>query len=205
MVEANDFLNKLKPLEKFAEWFADAKAISEKHPDIYKHPEAFVLSTCTKNEPSSRVLLMKEIRKNGLVFYSNYLSRKGQDIHKNPNVALNFFWSPLFRQVNFRGTIKKLSKKESEKYWAIRPRDSQISQYASQQSHKVKDREQLESEWLAIEKKFNGKEVPLPPNWGGYLFTPTYVEFWVGRDGRFHDRYVYSQIKSQWKGQRLYP
>lgn len=206
MSESKEFLNITQPLEKFAEWFAEAKKIYEKYPKLYKHPEAFVLSTTKKKQPTSRILLMKELReKEGLVFYTNYLSQKGQDITKNPLVALNFFWSPLFRQVCMRGSVKKISRSESEKYWVTRPRDSQISQYISLQSQPVASREQLEKEWNLAKIKFKNKIIPLPKNWGGYLFTPTFIEFWTGREGRFHDRHAFTKEKKSWATTRLYP
>jgi pyridoxamine 5'-phosphate oxidase len=198
-------LSGLTPLQKFSEWFAEAQAISKKNKKTFQHPEAFVLSSGQENQISSRVLLMKEIRKDGLIFYSNYTSRKGRDMQSNPNVALNFFWQPLFRQVNFRGTIQKLSKAKSLQYWRIRPRESQISQYVSQQSQPVQSRELLDQLWMSAENKFKGKEIPLPKNWGGYLFLPTYVEFWIGREGRFHDRHTYTLKNKKWQYERLFP
>lgn len=205
MAKRNNFLKLKSPFKEFASWFAEANSISRKHPNLCKQPEAFVLSTARKNRVSSRVLLMKEIRKNGFVFYTNYLSTKGQDIQKNPFVAVNFFWPPLFRQVCMRGTVKKISRAESERYWVTRSRESQISQFISHQSQPVSSHRQLEKEWFAAYKRFESKRIPLPKNWGGYLFTPTYIELWVGREARFHDRYAYSKNKNIWASAKLYP
>lgn len=206
MPESKEFLNQKHPLEKFTQWFSEAKTIYKKYPKLYKHPEAFVLSTVKKKQPTSRILLMKEIRKQeGLVFYTNYFSKKGRDIATNSNVAINFFWSPLFRQVCMRGTVKKISRNDSEKYWATRPRDSQISQYISLQSQPVASRKQLEKEWATAKEKFKNKNIPLPKNWGGYLFTPTFIEFWIGREGRFHDRHSYTKKNRKWDAMRLCP
>ncbi|OFZ17663.1 MAG: pyridoxamine 5'-phosphate oxidase [Bdellovibrionales bacterium RBG_16_40_8] len=200
VVEANNFLNRNTPLELFAKWFAEAKSSSLSFPD------AFVLSTVgKKSQPNSRVLLLKEIRKNGMIFYTNYQSVKGQEMTANKKVALSFFWDHLFRQVTWHGKVKKISRAESQKYWASRPRESQLSQWVSQQSKPVTSRARLERDLATAKALFADKEIPLPKNWGGYIFIPTYVEFWIGRDGRFHDRYAYLKVENEWRGHRLYP
>ncbi|MEQ1665993.1 MAG: pyridoxamine 5'-phosphate oxidase [Bdellovibrionales bacterium] len=199
-LEANNFLENKTLLEFFAGWLEKAKKTS------LKQPEAFTLSTVNKSgQPHSRILLLKEIRANELVFYTNYTSQKGQELEQHPKAAMNFFWDPLALQVCMQGTVTKTTRADSEKYWALRPRMSQLSQWTSKQSQEVSSREVMEQEFALVEKKFAGKEVPCPTHWGGYLFSPTLVEFWIGRDGRFHDRYSYQKVEGTWLGKRLYP
>ncbi len=199
MNEAEQFLKSKNPFEKFSEWFQEAKNTQLKTPD------AFTLSTTENNQPHSRVLLLKEIRADGLVFYSNYESAKGQQLAANKNVSMNFFWDPLWRQVIWHGSVEKITYDESKKYWAERPRMSQISQLVSKQSQPAPPRDQLEKMHLEMQKKYENQEIPCPKNWGGYLMKPTYVEFWIGQQNRFHDRFAYTKVKNEWSGKRLYP
>ena len=199
-VEANDFLQNKTPLEKFAEWLKEAQSTSLKQPD------AFTLCTLTADsKPRSRIVLVKEIRDVGIVFFTNYKSMKGRDLERTPYASANFYWDTLFRQVNFQGEVSRLSRAESEAYWATRPRLSQLAQWVSQQSEPVDSRKKMEEELAAADQKFLGTSVPCPIHWGGYLLSPTKVEFWQGREGRFHDRYSYQKVENQWRGQRLYP
>lgn len=206
MSDAHLFLQNKTPIEMFSQWMDEAKKTT------LSLPNAFVLSTIgidgtngSDSTPNSRVLLLKDIKPEGLVFYTNYESQKGREISKNPIATMNFFWDPLFRQVKWTGHLTKISREESEMYWITRPRESQLSQWVSKQSTVVKDREQLDNELNNAELLFASKPVPLPQNWGGYLLSPTYVEFWIGREGRFHDRYTYHKVENNWLGQRLYP
>lgn len=201
--EADNFLQGQTPLEILKNWLEDATARAN-----LKNPNAFVLSTANKEgRPSSRVVLLKEIRPEGLVFYTNYESRKGHDLNANPQAAVNFHWDALGRQVLLEGRVEKIPRGESETYWTTRPRASQLSQWLSKQSQIVPSREQMEREFVAAEARFANKDVPCPPHWGGYLFRPANVEFWIGRDGRFHDRYAYTyqKVENAWAGHRLYP
>jgi len=199
-MEATTFLDNLSPIQKFTEWFEEAKKTT------LKDPNAMVLSTAdTEGQPHSRIVLLKDVRPDGFVIYTNYQSNKGRQIAANPNVAFNFFWDPLFRQVKWRGKAEKLTRAESEAYWKTRPRQSQLGQWVSQQSQPVSTREAMEQELIAAEEKWQNQDVPCPPHWGGYLLAPTYVEFWIGREGRFHDRYTYKKVENTWFGQRLYP
>jgi pyridoxamine 5'-phosphate oxidase len=199
-MSVNDFLNGQSPIEKFNAWFEEAKKTN------LTYANAMVLSTVSpEGFPTSRVVLMKETRPEGLVFYTNYESLKGQHMVKNPKVAANFYWDPLFRQVKWLGTVEKVSREDSEAYWNSRPRESQIGQWVSKQSRAVANRETLDNEYKAAETKWQNQNIPCPQNWGGYLLRPTYVEFWIGREGRFHDRYTYQKVENQWLGQRLYP
>jgi pyridoxamine 5'-phosphate oxidase len=171
-------------------------------PDI----NAMTLATADKDgRPSTRTVLLKTMDERGFIFFTNYDSRKGRDLAENPNAALTFFWSELERQVCVTGTVTKLPVAESEQYFKTRPRGSQIGAWASSQSAVVADRVALEAKWRELEKKFPG-EVPLPPNWGGFILRPDRIEFWQGRPSRLHDRFNYSrQADGSWKIERLSP
>ena len=171
-------------------------------PDI----NAMTLATVDKDgRPSSRTVLLKSLDERGFIFFTNYDSRKGRELTENPNAALTFFWSELERQVCVAGTVTRLPVAESEKYFKSRPRGSQIGAWASSQSEAVADRATLEAKWRELEKRFSG-EVPLPPNWGGFILRPERIEFWQGRPSRLHDRFSYSrQTDGSWKIERLAP
>ena len=171
-------------------------------PDI----NAMTLATVDKNgKPSSRTVLLKTVDERGFIFFTNYDSRKGRELTENPNAALTFFWSELERQVCVAGSVTKLPVAESEKYFQSRPRGSRIGAWASNQSKVVSDRATLEKQWRELENKFPG-EVPLPPNWGGFILSPERIEFWQGRPSRLHDRLQYSrQADGAWKIDRLSP
>jgi pyridoxamine 5'-phosphate oxidase len=167
---------------------------------------ATVLSTVDKNgRPSSRNVLLKGVDERGFIFFTNYDSRKGLELAENPSAALTFYWPELERQVCIAGSVEKISREESEKYFKSRPRGSQLAAWASNQSDIVKDRAALEAKWNEMEKKFPN-EVPLPPNWGGYVLKPERIEFWQGRASRLHDRFQYTrQPDNSWKLERLAP
>jgi pyridoxamine 5'-phosphate oxidase len=171
-------------------------------------PDANAMTLCTvdaQGRPSSRTVLLKGADARGFIFFTNYDSRKGNELAANPNAALTFFWPELERQVCVAGTVTKLSKEESEAYFKSRPRGSQLSAWASNQSSIVADRAALEKHWKEIEAKFPG-DIPLPPNWGGYILSPTRIEFWQGRPSRLHDRFSYTrQADGSWKIERLSP
>jgi len=171
-------------------------------PDI----NAMTLATVDKDgRPSTRTVLLKTLDERGFIFFTNYDSRKGRELAENPNAALTFFWSELERQVCVAGTVTKLPIAESEQYFKTRPHGSQIGAWASSQSTVVPDRAALEAKWRELEKKFPG-EVPLPPNWGGFILRPERIEFWQGRPSRLHDRFSYSrQVDGSWKIERLSP
>lgn len=169
-------------------------------------PTAMTISTVDANgKPSSRVVLVKEIKQDGLVFFSNYDSHKGKDIAANNQVALNFIWHELERQVRVEGIIEKVSDKESEKYFKMRPRESQIGAWASPQSKVIPNREYLNQKIAEVTLQFEDKEIDKPTYWGGYIIKPAYFEFWQGRKSRLHDRIQYTPDGNNWKIERLAP
>ncbi len=156
-------------------------------------------------KPSTRTVLLKSVDARGFIFFTNYDSRKGRELARNPHAALTFFWSALERQVCVAGTVTKLPVTESEAYFKSRPRGSQIGAWASNQSEIVQNRGILENKWRELEQKFSN-EVPLPPNWGGFILNPERIEFWQGRPSRLHDRFCYyRQSDGSWKIERLSP
>ena len=169
-------------------------------------PSAIILATANKDaEPSVRVVLLKGIDEEGLIFFTNYKSRKGKDISENPQASLLFFWKELERQVRISGKVKKISKKESEDYFHSRPYESQLAALASKQSSIIPDRKHLEEKFEELEKEFKGKEIPLPAFWGGFKLIPESFEFWQGRENRLHDRISYLKESNNWKIVRLAP
>ena len=188
------------PTEMFRSWF-------EKIEDLeHVEPNAAILSTSTKKgKPSSRTVLIKEYSDNGFVFYTNYKSKKAQEIENNPYGSLIFYWHDFEKQVRIQGKIRKVSRSKSEKYFHSRPRLSQISVLASYQSKSLENRNELENKVKELEKKYEGKEIPLPDFWGGYLLEHRNVEFWQGRRDRLHDRFVYTKHGRIWQTERLAP
>jgi pyridoxamine 5'-phosphate oxidase len=167
---------------------------------------AMTLATVdSAGKPSTRTVLLKTVDERGLIFFTNYDSRKGRELAENPNAALTFFWSDLERQVCVAGSVTKLPVAESEKYFHSRPRGSQIGAWASNQSEPVPDRAFLEAKWRELEKQFPA-DVPLPPHWGGFILQPERIEFWQGRPSRLHDRFCYfRQADGSWTIERLAP
>ena len=189
------------PFSQFKKWFDFALGLK------INVPNAVSLSTSNKEgRPSSRMVLLKDFNiENGFVFFSNYQSKKGQNIEQNPYGALLFFWNGIERQIRVEGKIQKSSRKVSEAYFHSRPRASQISASISEQSNTIKSYSDLEHEYTSFEKKHQGKEIPCPDFWGGYELIPDYFEFWQGRENRLHDRFDYQIIGSNWQISRLCP
>jgi pyridoxamine 5'-phosphate oxidase len=167
---------------------------------------AMVLATAGKNGiPSARNVLLKGLEKRGFIFFTNFDSRKGRELLENPNAALTFYWPELERQVCVEGYAEKIPLDESANYFKSRPRGSQLAAWASNQSDVVADRAALETKWSEMEKNFPN-DVPLPPNWGGFVLKPRRIEFWQGRPSRLHDRFQYTkQPDDSWKLERVAP
>ena len=193
---------KPNPIAQFEAWFQEALAAQPGRLDA----NAMTLATVDgSGRPSSRIVLLKTVDERGFSFFTNYDSRKGRELAANPQAALTFFWADLERQVCVAGSVDKLSVAESEAYFKSRPRGSQLAAWASEQSQAVPDRAALETRWYDLEKKFPG-EIPLPPNWGGFVVKPDRIEFWQGRPSRLHDRFSYlRQADGAWKIERLSP
>ena len=188
------------PFKQFDDWFNQVLKLK------LKEPTAMVLATADKKtRPSARVVLMKDISREGITFYTNYNSRKGEELKKNPSAALLFYWIALERQLRIEGKIKKISRQESEKYFNSRPFGSRIAACISEQSEIIPNREYLEKRFTELGEKYSTRKIPLPPNWGGFRLVPNYFEFWQGRENRMHDRICYRKIKSRWKISRLAP
>lgn len=187
------------PLIQFNKWFTETLESG------LDEPNAMLLGTIHQGFPASRIVLLKDLD-HGFKFFTNYTSSKGQDIAKNENVSLTFFWKELERQVRILGTAEKTSASESDEYFASRPRGSQIGAWTSHQSQFIAGREVLEAEQKKLEIEFEGVVVPRPPHWGGYRVIPNYIEFWQGRPSRLHDRLAYTlEEDGSWKIGRLSP
>lgn len=191
----------IDPIQQFTVWFDEI--LAQKHDD----PTAMVLSTVDMNGyPDSRVVLLKELQSKGFVFFTNYLSVKGEQLQKNPHAALNFYWPSLSRQVRVRGLVSKIDPAQSHAYFVLRPRESQISAIASPQSQIIPDRSFLEKKYQKIAEQYKSHDsIPCPDFWGGYILVPEIVEFWQGRDNRLHDRLRYTKKDNQWLHERLAP
>ena len=187
------------PVEQFEQWFSEYEKMGS------VDYNAMVLSTINNSgAPVSRVVLLKGLHNGGFEFYTNYDSHKGQDIEKEPRVALNFFWPLLERQVRVEGVAHKLTQAESDQYFNSRPLGSRLGAWASPQSRVIRDRGFLENRLEEVTEKY-GEQVPRPANWGGYRVMPQRVEFWQGRRNRLHDRLVYLKAGNNWKIERLAP
>jgi pyridoxamine 5'-phosphate oxidase len=212
------------PLAQFQRWFQQASGakaggrLRRLFIGIYKSlfmpgaasgadVNAMTLATCDKEgRPSARVVLLKGVDERGFIFFTNYESRKANELTENPQAALVFYWPELERQVCVAGRVTRLGREESEAYFVSRPRGSRIAAWASKQSETLRDRTELEEKWRRLEKEYDGHEVPIPPYWGGYVLSPDRIEFWQGRPNRMHDRFRYTkEPTSNWRIERLSP
>jgi pyridoxamine 5'-phosphate oxidase len=189
------------PFAQFSAWLADAM-----QRDDVLEPNAMALATVGNDgHPSARMVLLRGLDQRGLVFFTNYESRKADEIAANSTAALLFYWEPLHRQVRIEGDIARIAAEESDAYFAQRPRGHRLGAWASPQSRPVADRAALEAELRAAETKFADREVERPPHWGGYRLAPQRFEFWQGRLNRLHDRLAYDRSAEGWRIQRLAP
>ncbi len=178
------------PFEHFRRWYDQARTAP------IDKPNAMTIATVdADNKPSCRVVLLSSYDANGFVFHTNYESRKGVDISRNPNVALTFWWDPLGYQVRIEGRAQQRSAQESDAYFANRPRGSQIGAWASEQSRSIDSYAELVARVRKLENDFAGNPVPRPPHWGGYLVVPQVFEFWENRDNRLHERFRYERTE----------
>lgn len=190
------------PFQQFELWFQQACEAN------LPEPNAMSLATVSSTgEPTQRIVLLKYFDRKGFVFFTNYESKKARQINENSQVSLLFFWIDLQRQVQISGNAVKISQGESLKYFATRPRGSQIGAWCSQQSSVISSRKILQLKFEEIKQKFQNQEIPLPSSWGGYRVVPYSFQFWQGRENRLHDRFLYSRLQNQceWEIQRLAP
>jgi pyridoxamine 5'-phosphate oxidase len=188
------------PMRQFARWFGDA------HRAELLEPNAMTLATATPDgEPSARIVLLKGADERGFAFFTDYRSRKGQDLEANPRAALVFHWGELERQVRITGAVSRVSREESKTYFRSRPRGSRLGAWTSQQSSVIPSREALEERLGKMAARFDGSDVPLPPHWGGFRVRPDTIEFWQGRESRLHDRIRYVREGGVWRIERLSP
>ncbi len=190
------------PVSQMENWIQDAEATG-----LFIFPQTFSLSTVNSlSQPSSRIVIMKDLSAEGLSFFTHLGSSKAQDLEANPFVACNFYWPILERQIKILGIAKKVGHETSDAWFANRPRQSQISAWASSQSERIQNAQELESKFEKFEKLFKGREIPRPSLWGGYLIVPNRFEFWQLRQNHFHDCLRYEKDgKESWHIQRISP
>lgn len=188
------------PYALFKLWFEEANKSGILLPESMS-----VSSVDSSGQPSSRMVLLKEFNQDGFVFYTNYSSRKSQELSTNSKVALLFHWNVLQRQVRIEGTVEAVSQAQSEKYFHSRDRGSQIGAWASKQSSKLGSEDELKTRVTQYTEKFAGKEVPLPEFWGGWRVKPQHIEFWQGRASRLHDRVCFDLNDGHWENYKLHP
>jgi pyridoxamine 5'-phosphate oxidase len=188
------------PFLLFDEWFAQAR---EAEPN---EPEAMAVATVgSDGQPSARMVLLKAHGPEGFAFYTHEKSAKGEDLADNPHAALLFHWKPLCRQVRIEGAVERVSEAEADAYFATRARDSQLGAWASDQSRPLDSRETFERRFEEAKQRFEGREVPRPPSWGGYRVVPKRIEFWTAREHRLHERRLFTRSGDGWTEGLLYP
>jgi pyridoxamine 5'-phosphate oxidase len=192
------------PFVQFERWYADAQAHHQLQPD------AMVVATSTADgRPSARMVLLRGVDERGFCFYTNFASRKGDELASNPHAAIALHWPEVLRQVRATGRVERVTDAESDAYWYARPRSSRISAWASAQSEPVATRDELEARVVEMEARFVDDDVPRPEGWGGFRVVPDEIEFWQHRDDRLHDRFVYTRsddrLGTDWRVVRLQP
>lgn len=188
------------PMELFKLWLDEAIFVKT------MEPNAMNLATADKDgRPSSRIVLLKQLRPDGFVFFTNYASKKAKQINENKYCALNFVWHELERQVRVEGIVEKVSETESDLYFEMRPAKSKLGAWASPQSKVIPNRSYLEQLMVDFSSRFRGVEIHRPQNWGGYILKPHLIEFWQGRSNRLHDRIQYLLTEKGWHMERLAP
>lgn len=187
------------PIQGLIDWVEDARR------EGIQEPTAMCLATASLDgQPSTRFVLLRGLDSRGLIFYSHYASRKGEEIAENPRVSVAFWWSALERQVRIEGHVERVSAEESDAYFADRPRESRYASASSPQSHIVRNRVELENLVETMKAEFP-EGPPRPEGWGGYRIVPDRVEFWQGRPARLHDRFLYERTLDGWHPVRLAP
>jgi pyridoxamine 5'-phosphate oxidase len=188
------------PLMQFASWLRDAEAARVPLAD------AMALATAdAQGRPSVRHVLLRGFDERGFVFFTNHGSRKAQQLEENPRAALSILWKELDRQVNVTGTVARVPREESEAYFRTRPREARIGAWTSRQSEILASREELQTRFGELSKRYPDDDIPLPPFWGGFRIAPDAVEFWQGRAFRLHDRFRYERDGTGWRLDRLWP
>ena len=188
------------PFDQFEKWFSEA--LKSK----VDEPNAMSLATISPDgKPRTRIVLLKDFSRDGLIFYTNYESAKAKGMEVNKAVSVNFVWHPLQRQINIQGLTEKVDPKVSKLYFHSRPRGSQLGALVSPQSKVIASRKVLEDHLAKLNSKYTNEPIPFPENWGGIRIVPTRFEFWQGRDNRLHDRFEYILKNDQWSTQRLAP
>ncbi|RZA15928.1 MAG: pyridoxamine 5'-phosphate oxidase [Proteobacteria bacterium] len=188
------------PLDEFNLWFQEAQKTK------LRYPNAMALATVDKGGiPSVRIVLMKHFDEHGLVFYTNYESKKSHDIKATHLAAVNFHWEELGKQIRITGAVEPVSPKEADEYFATRARDSQLGAWASKQSQTMESRSEFEDRLKDFTKKFEGGPVPRPDGWSGWRIVPNRIEYWIEKPFRLHDRWVYTLKGSSWQRDLLYP
>lgn len=188
------------PIDQFSRWFDEARRA-----DILE-PNAMTLATATPDGlPSARIVLLKDVSPRGFTFFTDYRSRKGEELAANPRAALVFLWKEVERQVRITGTVERVSREESAAYYRSRPAGSRIGAWASRQSAVIAARSALEEAVASAAARYPDDDIPLPPHWGGYRVIPGELEFWQGRSNRLHDRLRYRASTEGWRIERLSP
>ncbi len=188
------------PIDQFKLWFGEAATVK-----VYEPNTAILATSDSKGKPSARMILIKNFSEDGFTFFSNYESKKGQQLAENPYATIVYYWPELERQVRIDGIVQKLTPADSDKYFETRPIGSRLGAWASPQSQVIIDREWLETKHKEIREQFKYGEVLRPENWGGYILKTYSIEFWQGRQNRLHDRIEYFEVEGNWQIRRLAP